>query len=163
MKVFISLAYKGFSEEEILNRRELLTRLTKQSVLESTEIEIIQNYQPDFNKNSIARIGVSLVGMSNADVVLIHSKHRRKLRDLDMDCYLESLGNSEIEFLVARAYEAKLGITIKEYYFELDTEGRAKSAHWVNEDIMNYESWADFENDESAIGNIVGYDDLLDE
>lgn len=100
MKVFISQAMNGRSEEEILNEREKVVKileiikdtLKRRSRAEDDSIEILDTYFTDDEPEGVKQSGIYWLGksmelLSQADICIFINKHYEKFRG----CYLEYL------------------------------------------------------------------------
>lgn len=100
MKVFISQAMNGRSEEEILNEREKVVKileiikdtLKRRSRSEDDSIEILDTYFTDDEPEGVKQSGIYWLGksmelLSQADICIFINKHYEKFRG----CYLEYL------------------------------------------------------------------------
>lgn len=123
MKVFISQKMRGKSHEEILEDRELIKHMFKQSELnkKEEEIEFIESYLPELeHKNPIEALSKSLSLLADADVVLVPLESFHEIRSLnncgDAKEYIENnIKGCELETIIAFAY----GKEVIAYNFEV--------------------------------------------
>lgn len=138
MKVFISQKMRDLTEEEILKRRQMIIDLVSNDY---EKVEVIESWHSDFDKNSVAQLGQSMIEMSDAELVLISDTSIDNtfgfihgidnVYDLieDDNCdnnKAEHLKGSEFEFLICRSYDIPFLI----YSFTLDENGSAISVKW---------------------------------
>ena len=126
MKVFISQKMRDLTEKEIVFRRNLLIDLIKKEY-EDEKVEIIESWHPDFDKNSVAQLGQSIIEMSDAQLILISEKSVDNIVHFIDTSEVENIKGSEIEVLICLSYK----IPYKIYTFDFDETGGATSAKWI--------------------------------
>jgi hypothetical protein len=129
MKIFISQKFRDLSEEEILKRKSMIIDLVKTKY---EDAEIIENWHPDFDKNSISQLGQSIIEMSDAELVLLSDT---SVNNIISFVYQrqdpELIKGSETEALICFSYN----IPFKVYGFVLDEDNKATSVNWLEWDL----------------------------
>lgn len=131
MKVFISQKFRDLTEEEVLRNRNILIDLVKS---EYDDVEIIESYHPDFDKNSISQLGRSLIEMSEADLVLLSEISINNIVDFTNYMSMKSLKGSEVEAIICHTYN----IPFKVYRFKNKPGGRYFKAEWVKKNPLRH-------------------------
>jgi hypothetical protein len=124
MKVFLSQKFRNITVKEILIRRKMLIDFVH---TEYDDAQIIENWHPNFDKNSVAQLGQSIIELSEADLVLVSDVSQANISDFVTTGSVKELKGSEIEVLVC----ASFGIETRAYVFILDENGLAIRVEWV--------------------------------
>lgn len=129
IKVFISHKFRDLPEELILKNRRAIVNLV---TAEYKNVEIIESYHPEFDKNSVKQLGESIKEMSDADLIVFSKVSTDNVANFryDQDCkYAEYIGGSEIEFLIASRYNKRYRL----YEFTNEIEGSLK-VNWASDE-----------------------------
>ena len=130
MKIFISQKFRDLSEEEVLKRRKMIINLIK-TEFKITKVDIIENWHPDFDKNSVGQLGRSIMEMSEADLVLISDISLKNIQNFKCFGEISSIKGSEFEVLMCMSY----GIPYKVYSFGYEEKrnplSKAISINWL--------------------------------
>lgn len=130
MKIFISQKFRDLSEEEVLRRRKMIINLIK-SEFKVTELEIIENWHPNFDKNSISQLGSSIIEMSEADLVLVSDISFKNIQNFKCMGEPSSLKGSEFEVLICKSYEIPYKVYVLEYEEKRNPLSKAVSIKWL--------------------------------
>ena len=126
VKIFISQKMRDLTEEEILRRRNMIIDLIKKDYV-NDNVEIIESWHPDFDKNSIAQLGQSIIEMSEANIILLSEKSIDNIVDFMGDAQVEHIKGSEIEAFVCLSYK----IPYRVYILDMDLDGKVTGVRWL--------------------------------
>lgn len=130
MKIFISQKFRDLSEEEVLRRRKMIISLIK-TEFKITKVEIIENWHPNFDKNSVSQLGDSIIEMSEADLVLVSDISLKNIQNFKCMGEPSSLKGSEFEVLMCMSYEIPYKVYVLEYEEQRNPLSKAISIKWL--------------------------------
>jgi len=122
MKIFISQKFRNLTEEVILKRKDLLLKLVHENY---DNVEIIENYHPEFDKNSVKQLGESIKEMSDADLVLISDTSLYNIAEFIRTASTNNFKGSEFEVMMSMSYDIPYVV----YGFNEDDDGNI-SVEW---------------------------------
>ncbi len=129
MKVFISQKFRDLDENEILRRRSMIIELAKATY---DDVEIIDNWHPDFDKNSIAQLGQSIIEMSEGELVLLSNTSINNINTFVYESRETThIKGSEFEALICFSYD----IPFRVYGFTFNEKGEVNGVEWLEWDL----------------------------